>query len=131
MTRGTACSGVMIIACWHVRSSTIYLDVETCLSQKHIDHHFFPRFMSNDTVLKREHWCGSVTMIGVSECVLANCGTHLLHNLDTSAVSFHLHPSAAASLNIDTCCAAAHYTMTQLPVGGDACSVCSAIHPRE
>ena len=27
--------------------------------QKHVDHHFFPRFMSNDTVLKREHWCVS------------------------------------------------------------------------
>jgi hypothetical protein len=25
--------------------------------QKHVDHHFFPRFMSNDTVLKKEHWC--------------------------------------------------------------------------
>jgi len=26
-------------------------------AQKHVDYHFFPQFMGNDTILKREHWC--------------------------------------------------------------------------
>lgn len=25
--------------------------------QKHVDHYYWPRFMPNSTLLKREHWC--------------------------------------------------------------------------
>ena len=34
-----------------------------CALQKHVDHYYWPRFMPNNTLLKREHWCALAYLV--------------------------------------------------------------------